>query len=323
MVSFSGKATRKLIVAVALSLIVIVVHHLSYADESVLAGELSESVNIINGCSRAALNPIDTLTPAIDPGIPNTIHQIWKTANVEDYSTEIKPSHHAWKTMFEPLNYTVKLWTDDDILNLVKDKYPWLLQTYLGYPHNIQRADIARLLIVHTEGGTYADLDVYPSSAEHIQCLQRLGMQSVFAPTGGTSGLSNHFFMAERASPLLEWALYEAKRRGRGLALQRIVLPYLLVFWSTGPIMLTAAVRKYAWLYDTIPGNIALLDEGYSGAVIRHVAGRSWQGVDGQALNYIADHAGTEVLLRIIAYLFVIVGLVCVIRRYYGRCSTR
>lgn len=312
---------RKLIVAVALSFSVFIVHHLSYA-ESILAGQLSESVNIINRCSRDSLNSLDSLTPILDSTIPNTIHQLWKTANIEDYSTEIIPSRDAWKTTFDPLNYTVKLWIDDDILNLVKNKYPWLLETYLSYPHNIQRADIARLLIVHAEGGIYTDLDVYPSSATHIQCLQHLGMQAVFAPTGGTSGLSNHFFMAEKDSPLLQWALYEAKRRGRGLALQRIVLPYLLVFWSTGPIMLTAAVRKYAWLYDTIPGDIALLDEGYSGAVIRHAAGRSWQGVDGQALNYIADHAGTDVLLRVIACLFVVVGLFCVIRRYYRSCST-
>lgn len=323
MASFSAKGVRKLVVAVAFSLIVFVIHQLSYADESVLAGQLSDSVSIITSCPPEALEPLDTLPPITDSRIPNTVHQLWKTTNVEDYSTEVKPSRHAWQAVFEPLNYTVKLWTDDDILKLVKDKYGWLLPTYLGYPHNIQRADVARMLIVHAEGGIYADLDVYPSSAEHIQCLQHLGMEAIFPPTGGTAGLSNHFFMAEHGSPFLQWVLYEAKRRGHGLAFRRIVLPYLQVFWSTGPIMLTAAIRKYAWLYDTLRDDIGLLDEGYSGAVIRHAAGRSWQGVDGQALNYIGDHVQMDVILHGIACLFIVVGLIYVVRRYHGRCHTR
>ena len=82
--------------------------------------------------------------------------------------------------MLEPQNYTIKLWTDDDILKLIKSKYAWLLPTYMGYPHNIQRADIARLLAVPFEGGIYADLNVYPRSAEHIQCLQHLGFKQYF-----------------------------------------------------------------------------------------------------------------------------------------------
>jgi mannosyltransferase OCH1-like enzyme len=74
---------------------------------------------------------------------------------------------------------------------------------YEGYPHDIQRADIARLLIVHSEGGMYSDLDVYPSSVEHIHYLQRLGLEAIFRPTAGTLSLSNHFFMAEPGSPFL------------------------------------------------------------------------------------------------------------------------
>ncbi|CAI7663994.1 unnamed protein product [Penicillium palitans] len=288
MVAFSGNRMRKLLIAVALSLVVFVIHQLSYAEDFALAGQLSESIRIVNRCTFDALEPLDTFHPIIDSKIPNIVHQIWKTTNIQEYSTEMKASHESWKTMLEPQNYTVKLWTDDDILELIKTKYTWLLPTYIGYPHNIQRADIARLLVVHTEGGIYTDLDVYPMSAEQIQCLKRLGLQAIFSPTAGTLGLSNHFFMAERGSPLLQWVLYEAKRRG--LVSRRIVLPYLEVFWSTGPIMLTAAFRKYAWIYGTLRDDVGLIDEKYGGAVIGHAAGRSWHGADGQALNYIADH---------------------------------
>ncbi|GFF21184.1 nucleotide-diphospho-sugar transferase [Aspergillus terreus] len=270
--------SRQLTAVVILFLVVFAILQFSYTDDFALAGRLSES--------------------------------LWKTTDVREYSTTITASRESWRDMLEPSNYTVKLWTDDDVLDLIKTDYTWLLSTYEGYPHDIQRADIARLLIVHAEGGIYSDLDVYPSSAEHIQCLQRLGLEAIFSPTAGTLGLSNHFFMARPGSPFLQWVLYEAKRRSSRLASRGIVLPYLQVFWSTGPIMVTAAFRQYAWLYDTLRLDIGLLDDGFGGLVVRHAAGRSWQGVDGRALNYIADHAGMEVILTVAACFLALAGLV-------------
>ncbi|KAB8067092.1 nucleotide-diphospho-sugar transferase [Aspergillus leporis] len=318
MVAFRRKGIRKLVVIVSLCLLVFIIHQLGYAHDFALDGELSEFVRIINGCTSNVLETSNNFHPIIDSGIPSTVHQLWKTTDVGKYSTELKASRESWKTMFESQNYTVKLWTDNDVLELIKAKYAWLLPTYEGYPRNIQRADMARLLVVHHEGGIYSDLDVYPSSAENIQCLQHLGLHAIFSPTAGTLGLSNHFFMAERGSPFLQWVLYEAKRRGGGLASQRMVLPYLQVFWSTGPMMLTAVFREYAWLYGTLRHDLGLLDQGYGGAVIRHAAGRSWQSFDGQALNYIADHAQIGLLIKGVACLFIVLGFTYVARRYHA-----
>jgi mannosyltransferase OCH1-like enzyme len=167
----------------------------------------------------------------------------------------------------------------------------------------------------------YSDLDVYPSSAEHIHCLQRLGLEAIFRPTAGTLGLSNHFFKAEPGSPFLQWVLYEAKRRSSRLGSRGILLPYLQVFWSTGPIMVTAAFRRYAWLYDTLQLDIGLLDDGFGGSVVRHAAGRSWQGVDDRALNYIADHAGMGVIMKVVGCSCTISGLVYIVRIYKGRSA--
>lgn len=304
-----------------LSLAVISINRqFNYTDDFVLAGELSESLDVVPGCASSTLDPLNGSRPIIDSQIPNIVHQLWKTSDVRTYSTQIEASLDSWKDMFEPLNYTVKLWTDDAILHLVKRKYAWILSTYEAYPQNIQRADIARLLVIHAEGGIYADLDVYPTSADQIQCLQHLGLQAIFSPTASTLGLSNHFFMAERGSPFLQWALYEAKRRG-GAASRLILLPYLQVFWSTGPTMVTAAFRKYAWLYGTLQHNLGLLEDGYSRTVIRHAAGRSWHGSDGWALNYIADHVRINILLVSSAFLFTVLGLVYVVKRRCG-CAT-
>ncbi|KAJ5436936.1 hypothetical protein N7445_007821 [Penicillium cf. griseofulvum] len=100
----------------ALSLAVFVIHQLSYAENVALAGQLSESIKIVNRCTPEALGPLNTFHPIIDTEILNI----------------------SWKTMLEPQNYTIKLWIDDDVLHLIKAKYAWLLPTYMGYPHNIE-----------------------------------------------------------------------------------------------------------------------------------------------------------------------------------------
>lgn len=273
---------------------------------------MSESLEIINRCppnSTETLNYSDG-----DTGVPNIIHQIWRTTDVRTYSTTLKASRDSWKTMFQHNNYTVKLWTDDDVLQLLMANYTWLLSTYKDYPYDIQRADLARLVIVHAEGGIYADLDVYPHDMTRIQCLQHLDLQAVFASTGGTLGLSNHFFMGEHESLFLQWALLEAKRCAAAKSL-RFLIPYLQVFWTTGPMMVTAAFREYAWLYNTRQQNIGLRDESYGHAVIHHAAGRSWHGSDGKVLNYMADHVQMTVSIGVFS-LIILLGLIYVIRAH-------
>ncbi|PHH65683.1 hypothetical protein CDD81_1769 [Ophiocordyceps australis] len=308
-----GPGLKRLIVAAIVSLtILLVLHQLSYTRDVLSEGELRESVDLIKRCEPSSLESLD------EDRIPNIIHQVWKNSNVSTYSTEIEASYDSWKKYFEPLNYTVKLWTDDDVLRLVKSKYSWLLSTYQGYRHNIQRADIARLVIVHAEGGIYADLDVSPTSVSKIECLQRLGMQAIFAPTGGNAGVSNHFFMAKRESRFLQSALEEAKRRG-GATSKRILLPYLRVFWSTGPIMVTAAVYKYVWLFGGTKHDLGLLDEQYTWDVVAHAAGRSWHGTDGQALNYMGDHVRMLVTLMGVMLVLMTVAFLCFVRMRHGK----
>ncbi|KAJ5512852.1 hypothetical protein N7463_002404 [Penicillium fimorum] len=266
MIIIWGKGRTRFIVVGILSLILIFpIHMLNFATSFSNPGKLSDSMDIIAACATSDFehpNDADFLTI---PRIPNVVHQIWKTNDLQTYSTQINASRDQWEYTLEPLNYTIKLWTDDAILQLINGKYAWLLSTYEAYPQNIQRADMARLLVVHAEGGIYADLDVYPTSASQIQCLQSLNLEAIFAPTTGTRGLSNHFFMAEPESPFLQWVLYEGKRRG-GATSRFIPIPYLQVFWSTGPTMVTAAFRKYAWLYGNLQDSLGVLDDGYTRA---------------------------------------------------------
>ncbi|KAJ5825754.1 hypothetical protein N7474_002892 [Penicillium riverlandense] len=311
MVVLLGSRPTKSVLVILCLLIVFVIHQLSFAIDSAFASRISDSLDIIDRCIPDGLQPLNNSKSVAEPEIPSIVHQIWKTTDVRTFSKEMKASHDVWKDKTRPFNYTVKLWTDDDVLRLIKTKYAWLLSTYEEYSHNIQRADIARLVVLHAEGGLYADLDVFPRDVTKIQCLQRLGLPTIFAPTSAASGLSNHFILAERGSSFLEWALYKAKRRGA--ASRHILLPYLQVFWSTGPTMVTAAFQEYAWLHSGQQHNLGLIDDGYVRAMVGHAAGRSWHGPDGRALNYVADHGHW---LMVVSFLLMTVFvLVCVVKR--------
>lgn len=313
---FRRNGARKLVPIIFLLLVlVLIIRQYSASQQFLSPDELSELLAVIDSCAPNSFGAHDNSAEVAGGGIPNVIHQIWKTTDLQTYVTEFGASHESWKTMFEPFNYTVKLWTDDDVLELIKAKYDWLLSTYEGYPHNIQRADLARLAVVHAEGGIYADLDVYPRNVTKMQCLQHLGLQAVFAPTRmGGIGLSNHFFMAERGSLFLLFALYEAKRRSVSVSL-RALLPYFKVLWTTGPLMVTGAFREYAWLYSAQRLDLGLLDDDkYRPQILGHAAGRSWHGLDGMALNYMADHGAKKLIMAVLVLLF-LSGLVWLVRK--------
>ena len=71
-----------------------------------------------------------------------------------------KRLYDKWTSLFPEAE--VRLWTDDDMMQLVRNEYAWYLPTYLNFSLNIMRVDAARLVIMHRYGGLYADLDYEP-----------------------------------------------------------------------------------------------------------------------------------------------------------------
>lgn len=86
--------------------------------------------------------------------IPKIIHQTWKTSELPDklqhWHDIVKELHPGWE---------IKLWTDDDNLTLVKEKFPHMLAMYNALEHNIMRADVVRYMYMLIYGGYYLDLD--------------------------------------------------------------------------------------------------------------------------------------------------------------------
>ena len=86
--------------------------------------------------------------------IPKIIHQTWKTKDVPKITI---PWIESWKRLNPDWEY--RFWTDEDNLKLCQEEFPELLYIYTSYQFDIQRADVARYMILYQHGGLYADID--------------------------------------------------------------------------------------------------------------------------------------------------------------------
>lgn len=229
---------------------------------------------ITKGISGIPYNQDENIASS-EPLIPSLIHQLWKTDNLSSYS--IKPSREDWIKKYP--NYHVKLWNESTIRTLIKNEYPWIWNTYVSYPYDIQRADAARYIVLHHEGGIYVDLDGFPG--EYL--LDKIRTHRVVLPaTSDSKGPSNHFMMAEKNSPFFSFALSQLEKHN-----QWIIIPYIYVFWSTGPLFLGDVVRKF--LASNPDYEILLLSTEAQYYYCQHKQGRSWHMWDGVIFNFIGD----------------------------------
>lgn len=89
--------------------------------------------------------------------VSKTIHQIWWQGK-EDVPAHFQPLQQSWDVHHK--NWQHKLWDESAIVALVNESYQWFAPTFHALPSKIQKADAARYVILHHEGGIYADLDV-------------------------------------------------------------------------------------------------------------------------------------------------------------------
>ena len=230
-------------------------------------------------------------------GIPRLIHQTWKSVNLSNYP--INNSHSEWRRVYH--DYEIRLWTDDDLRRLIRQNYSKkLYQIYESFSYSIQRADLARLIVLHHQGGIYADLDVFPCSRA-IENLRRSNASFIIPRSSTGSSLMNYFLLAERSSPVLD---YIFQRIVPNSALTTVyILPYLRVF-SKGTLFLTRVMRNYIKLDSNEKRSLWILSEDEVTRYVDHHKGRSWHQLDGIILNRINIKVTLFICLLVVFLLF-------------------
>lgn len=169
--------------------------------------------------------------------IPAIIHQTWKTPDIPRgfaaYVASWRRFNPGWRYM---------LWTDRDCRSFVRDRYPGLLELYDSYSSSINRADVARYLLLHHYGGLYADLDteclrpldalLHGSPGCIIGCEPRLHAERLY---GRARLICNAVLLSAPGHPFWEHVMGILT----GSAGERSVIE------ATGPVMLDRALGSY------------------------------------------------------------------------------
>lgn len=89
------------------------------------------------------------------------IHQIWLQGE-EKLPDKYKKYVDKYRTLNAPYGWEYKLWDEKSIRDLIKAKYPELLDIYDGYPFWVMRVDLGKYCILDSEGGILIDMDTNP-----------------------------------------------------------------------------------------------------------------------------------------------------------------
>jgi mannosyltransferase OCH1-like enzyme len=219
--------------------------------------------------------------------IPKIIHQTWKTEEIPD---EWKDAVYSCKVKNPDYKYI--LWTDKLMEEFVKYKFPDFYKTYMGYPHNIQRCDTFRYLVLYIYGGIYLDLDIV--CKKNLDPL--LSYEIVLSRSYNiNSSFTNSFIAVTPYHPFIKFCIEELPNFAYSYALFG---KHLYVTNSTGAIFLTNMLGEYK--LDNIKDHYVLSNEEFQGdcnvskcsggEYFTHLVGKSWNGNDSLFYNFCFCH---------------------------------
>ncbi len=145
--------------------------------------------------------------------------------------------------------WTVKIWGPEKSRALIQKMDPDFIPIYDGYANPIQRSDASRYYILESEGGLYMDIDyrLNVSLDEIIEHLHRINPASTLflngTPNGVSTGhVSNSFMYAGIPNHPFWQTTRQVLRQEKSTW---IMVRYFYILHSTGPEMLTKALKTY------------------------------------------------------------------------------
>ena len=113
--------------------------------------------------------------------------------------------HASWRRAFP--GWEVRMWNDSSIEAMVRREYPSIYPTFIGYDKAIKRADVGRYLILHLEGGIYADSDY--QAAANFEHLLEPGRVSIARSPHPKEVLQNALMFGPPAHPFWRYVMKE------------------------------------------------------------------------------------------------------------------
>jgi mannosyltransferase OCH1-like enzyme len=227
--------------------------------------------------------------------IPKVIHQTWKS---EDIPSEWLGTFRSCRERYR--SYEFMFWTDVAARDFIADKYSYFLETYDSYRYPVQRADAFRYFAIYHYGGIYLDMDV---GCRWNANMNPLRQYEALIPKTSPFGFSNDVLMAKPNHAFFKQLIDSLSTFNHSF-----LLPYLTVFFSTGPMFLNIQYYLYtrqappvssSQLVDPVLVLDPLLYSEGEQTLFKHVPGDSWVAWDGQVIVLLYGHAAVSGALLI------------------------
>jgi mannosyltransferase OCH1-like enzyme len=202
-----------------------------YFKALIAAASLKKPIEFDNYPSLASLNST--------ANIPARIHFIW-FRDLYNAHLDISAIPHdgsntpALCRKYNP-DFDIHVWNATEARTLLEEQYPWFLPTYDGYKHPIQRVDAFKYFVLWHYGGVYMDLDV-SCRRSLIPLLQ----YPAWFPEASPTGVNNDLMAARVRHPIIGKMTRTLMLRDKNL-----LLPYLTIFWKTGPRFTSDVLRMW------------------------------------------------------------------------------
>ncbi|CAF3371021.1 unnamed protein product [Rotaria socialis] len=217
--------------------------------------------------------------------VPRYIHQIWISSRTnEKIYDNFRIAANACIELHP--KYTYKLWTDKEILVLLKTHYSWFLPTYEKYGYDMQRVDAMKYVLLFHFGGIYIDLDIKCKIPDLITSMLPTDKRN-FEPDiifhMGAEGISANtdIMAAKQFHPFFKLAISQLKNANRWFYLY-----HLTIILSAGPTFLYGIYQQFPLkdMFYYVPNNLLY------GKLIEGVGGGTWYGYDSAFLIRLMDN---------------------------------
>ena len=220
--------------------------------------------------------------------VPKNIFQIWIGPNpiperfIEARKTIIK-MNPTWNYYF---------FDTEKSKNFVSQNFPNLLDIYLDYPYDIQRADAIRYMLLYVHGGIYLDLDFVAQKSFDSIILGKYDT-GLLPSANNTEYITNSWIISKPKSPFLLDILKKLEIN--------IIPPYsigkhLIVMNSTGPMMISKIYKKHkkqVKIFTNVATKCSICDISRNECKPKNtdyiipIEGNSWHAIDSIITNFI------------------------------------